>query len=209
MVQSTDPQEKTFLALGDSYTIGEAVPVHERWPVQLAAMLREAGVHLADPVIIARTGWTTEELAQALLATPLSGPFDLVSLLIGVNDQYRGYPPEPYRESFSGLLDSAIRLAGGDPEHVFVLSIPDWGMTPFAAAEGRRPEKIAAEVLAFNALNAAVSQIKNVWYVDVFPISQEARAEPDLIASDGLHPSGHQYRRWAQAALPVARQILG
>jgi lysophospholipase L1-like esterase len=126
-----------FLALGDSYTIGERVAKNERWPVQLAARLRAHGVPITDPEIIAVTGWTTDELDAGIQAAQPQGPYDLVSLLIGVNNQYRGRSPEEYQAQFADLLQQAIGLAGGDPTRVIVLSIPDWGVTPFAANETR------------------------------------------------------------------------
>src|SRR5437867_870540 len=133
-----------YLALGDSYTIGEGVAEQERWPVQLVRLLRHRGVAIADPEIIARTGWTTEELAAAIAQHPPRGPYALVSLLIGVNDQYRGGDPEAYRPRFAALLAQAISFAGNDARRVIVLSIPDWGVSPFAAGGDRA--RIAAEI---------------------------------------------------------------
>jgi len=195
-----------FLALGDSYTIGESVAAEERWPAQLAALLNAAGVEVSAPLIIAATGWTTDELAAGIDAADVRGPFDLVSLLIGVNNQYRGRDPEQYRAEFAGLLTRAIAFAGGEPSAVIVLSIPDWGVTPFA--NGRERAQIAAAIDAFNAINREAAEAAGARYVDVTPISRRAATDPALIAADGLHPSGAMYAEWARLALPLAREIL-
>jgi len=200
------PNTFTFLALGDSYTIGESVDSLLRWPVQLAASLRRDGVRMEEPIIIARTGWTTSELAQGIEEAAPAGPYDLVSLLIGVNNQYRGGDQEEFRAEFLGLLSRAIGFAGGDVERVLVLSIPDWGVTPFA--EGRDRAQIAREIDAFNRIKRQESEAAGVWFVDVTGISREATTDPTLVAGDGLHPSGVMYARWVEAALPVARGIL-
>lgn len=196
-----------FLALGDSYTIGESVPESERWPVQLAAMLRERGVPVGEPTIIARTGWTTDELATGIDAASPEGRFDLVSLLIGVNNQYRGRDAEEYRLQFRERLAQAIRFADGDARRVIVLSIPDWGVMPFA--EGRDRGRIATEIDRFNTINREETSRAGARYVDVTPASREAARDPSLVAGDGLHPSGAQYTRWAQLALPAALAALG
>jgi lysophospholipase L1-like esterase len=196
-----------FLALGDSYTIGESVPERERWPVQLAAMLRERGVAVDDPVIIARTGWTTDELAAGIEAAQPEGRFDLVSLLIGVNNQYRGRDAEEYRTQFRERLSQAIRFADGDARRVIVLSIPDWGVMPFA--EGRDRARIASEIDRFNAINREETSRAGARYVDVTPVSREATGNAALVAGDGLHPAGAQYTRWAELALPAALAALG
>jgi hypothetical protein len=148
---ATSEEPVKFLALGDSYTIGESVDEAERWPVQLAALLRNQGFSVDDPQIIARTGWTTDELSAAIDAADPQGPYDLVSLLIGVNNQYRGRDSEGYRIEFIALLQRAIGFAGGQPSHVIVLSIPDWGVTPFASNSDAA--KIAAEIDTYNAIN--------------------------------------------------------
>lgn len=196
-----------ILALGDSYTIGESVPENERWPVQLAGLLSGEGIQ-AEVSIIARTGWTTDELWQAIQAAEISPPYDLVSLLIGVNNQYRGRDPQEYREQFAFLLGKAIEFAGGDPAKVIVLSIPDWGVTPFAAGRGVLPEKVAGEIDLFNAINREETARLGAYYVDVTPTSRLAVDQPGLIAGDGLHPSGQMYSLWTELALPVALQIL-
>lgn len=195
-----------YLALGDSYTIGESVAEHGRWPMQLAAALRAEGVAIdgrasADPRIIATTGWTTDELAAAMDAKYPVGTradFDLVSLLIGVNNQYRGRPLDEYREQFSALLDRALALTGDDPQRVLVLAIPDWGVTPFGAKSGRDTAQIARELDAFNAAAAEVAQGRGVRFVDTSAVSRERGAE--WVAEDGLHPSAELYAAWAKAA---------
>lgn len=196
-----------FLALGDSYTIGESVDSDERWPVQLAAMLRERGIDVAEPEIVATTGWTTDELASAIVERELHGPFELVSLLIGVNNQYRGWPLDEYRQQFRGLLDQAIAFAGDEPGRVLVLSIPDWGVTPYA--EGRDRAQIAREIDAFNRVNREEAAGSGARYVDVTPVSRMASSEPRLVAGDGLHPSGQMYSAWAELVLPEALAALG
>lgn len=199
-------QPLRFLALGDSYTIGEAVDETERWPVQLVGLLRAQGVEIEDPLIVARTGWTTDELSAGIDAANPQGPFDLVSLLIGVNNQYRGRDLDEYRREFALLLKRALAFAGGRPGHVLVLSIPDWGVTGFA--KGLDRAKIAREIDAFNAVNAAEAQRAGVRYVDVTPVSRRAATESGWIASDNLHPSGRMYAEWARLALTPARAAL-
>ncbi|HKP75159.1 MAG TPA: SGNH/GDSL hydrolase family protein [Longimicrobiaceae bacterium] len=196
-----------YLALGDSYTIGEGVAPEERWPAQLAAALRSRGAGVADPEIIARTGWTTDELDAAIDQAAPHGPYGLVTLLIGVNDQYRGGSAEAYRPRFEGLLRRAIGFAGGDASRVVVLSIPDWGVTPFA--EGRDRARIAREIDAFNAAARAVTAQLGARWVDVTPASREAGASAGMLVGDGLHPSGRQYARWAELALSAAAEAVG
>lgn len=193
-----------LLCLGDSYTIGESVPVAERWPVQLAEVLRQRGMDVADPVIIAKTGWTTDELNDAIDDADPKGPFDLVTLLIGVNNQYRGRSAEEYRREFRALLARAIGFAGGRADRVIVLSIPDWGVTPYAA--GRDREQIGREIDQFNAINREETGRARAHYVDITPISR--KANPALIAEDGLHPSGAMYREWVSLVQPVAIRAL-
>jgi lysophospholipase L1-like esterase len=194
-----------YLALGDSYTIGESVPESDRWPDQLAHELAAEGIN-TDVTIIARTGWTVNELWQGIQVNPPEGTYDLVTLLIGVNDQYRGYPTAGYRDDFRFMLNIAIEYAGGNPDHVIVLSIPDWGVTPFAA--GRDTRIIAEEIDQFNSINRQESEKAGVHYVDVTPISRQVTATSDLIAVDGLHPSGRMYSKWVALVLPIARDIL-
>jgi lysophospholipase L1-like esterase len=198
-------QSLRYLALGDSYTIGESVAENERWPNQLAMML--AGKNIQTEVtIIARTGWTTDELWQGIQADSPQGIFDLVTLLIGVNNQYRGYDIVEYREQFRFLLGKSIEYAGGDANRVIVLSIPDWGVTPFAS--GRDREQIAKDIDAFNLVNQEEAEKAGVHFVNVTPISRDAVNDLSLIASDGLHPSGKMYSEWAELVLPEALKIL-
>ncbi len=193
-MHSTEPIR--YLALGDSYTIGESVAESERWPVQLAGSLRAKGAAIDDPIIVARTGWTTDELNAAIDEKNIQGTFDLVTLLIGVNNQYRGRDIEEYRVQFKALLQRATRFAGGSVSRVIVVSIPDWGVTPFA--EGRDRKQIAREIDAFNAVNWEESVRAGAQYVDITPISREVLRYPDLIALDGLHPSALQYKYWVE-----------
>lgn len=194
-----------YLALGDSYTIGEGVQPCERWPELLRDALVRESVPLDSPQMIARTGWTTDELAAAIAAKSPSGPFELVSLLIGVNNQYRGRTCDEYREEFRSLLDQAIGFAGDDAGCVLVLSIPDWSETPFA--KGRNRSAIREAIDAFNVVNREEAMRRGARYVDVTPCSRAA-ADAALTAADGLHPSGAMYARWADLALPEARAAL-
>ncbi|WP_305804204.1 SGNH/GDSL hydrolase family protein [Stenotrophomonas sp. YIM B06876] len=202
------PPVLRYLALGDSYTIGEGVTGSGRWPVQLASALRNRGIGLADPQIIATTGWTTDELLAGIEAGAPQGPFDLVSLLIGVNNQYRGRALDDYREQFELLLQRAIALAGGNPRRVLVLSIPDWGVTPFAAAQARAAATIASELDAFNATARACCEQRHVAFVDITGISRDRGSEAEMLVEDGLHPSAAMYARWTRAALAPARHLL-
>jgi lysophospholipase L1-like esterase len=195
-----------ILALGDSYTIGESVAEAERWPVQLASLLRERGLDVAEPEIVARTGWTTGELAAAIEERSPVGPFDLVTLLIGVNNEYRGGSAEAYRPEFRALLETAIAFADGDAGRVIVLSIPDWSVTPFA--EGRDRAALSRSLDAFNAVAREEAEAAGVVFVDITPGSRAAADDSSLIAADGLHPSGAMYAQWAEAALPPAEAIL-
>lgn len=197
-----------FLALGDSYTIGESVAVKDRWPVQLTRLLREAEFDFDDPTLIAQTGWTTDELNAAIDRADPTGPYDLVSLLIGVNNQYRGREEAEYRTEFVALLNRAIGFAGGRAGRVLVLSIPDWGVTKFAAQAGRDRAAIAIAIDRFNGINREESERAGVAYIDVTPISREAVNNPSLIAEEGLHPSGAMYADWARLAYPVVCELL-
>jgi lysophospholipase L1-like esterase len=198
-------QSIRYLALGDSYTIGESVPEGERWPNQLAKLLASDGIQ-TEVKIIARTGWTTDELWQGIQADEINPPYDLVSLLIGVNNQYRGYDINEYREQFVFLLNKATEYAGGDPNHVIVFSIPDWSVTPYAS--GREREQIAADIDAFNAVNREEAQQAGAHYVDITPGSREAVSDASLIASDRLHPSGKMYAEWARLAYPEVVKMI-
>ncbi len=200
------PVELTYLALGDSYTIGQGVPEKDRYPVQLLDSLKKANVNLAKLQIVARTGWTTDELSAAMHGISFDDSYSMVTLLIGVNNQYRGWSPESYRPEFVALLQRAIKLAGGSAQRVVVLSIPDWGVTPFA--QGRDRAKIAAEIDAYNKINKEESEAAGVAWIDVTTISREALARPELIASDNLHPSGLMYKYWMEYLFPIAKIIL-
>lgn len=184
-----------YLALGDSYTIGESVDHDLNFPSQTAALLRRARFSIADPTIIAKTGWTTDELINAIANANLPKRFDIVSLLIGVNNQYRSYPIEQYKKEFESLLTTALSLTGSQNSRVFVLSIPDWGVTPYAA--GRDENKIAAEIDVYNAINKSVAEVYKVNYIDITSETRKASSNVFLLASDGLHPSGLAYTEWA------------
>ncbi|MFD2938019.1 SGNH/GDSL hydrolase family protein [Spirosoma flavum] len=196
----------TFLSLGDSYTIGESVAETDRWSVQLAGMLRKDDVAVVDPDIIAHTGWTTAELQDAIKASGNQKTYGLVSLLIGVNNQYRGQDQERYRTEFRELIQTATKFAGGKAEHVFVLSVPDWGASPFAA--GRDKTKIAREIDQFNAVAKDECQRAGIAYVDITSLSRSATGDNTQFASDSLHYSGKQMKQWAEKALPIAKDLL-
>jgi len=200
--------ELRYLALGDSYTIGEAVAPAQRWPQQLITRLREDGIAIADPQIVAVTGWTTDELSAGMDAATLVPPYDLVSLSIGVNNQYRGRDTENYRREFAALLQRAIALAGRRAQRVFVVSIPDWGATRFGIESGRDVATIARELDAFNAINREEALREHVAWADVAAISRAAGAAAAELAEDGLHPSGRQYTAWLTTILPAARTAL-
>ena len=197
-----------YLALGDSYTIGEGVPTEGTWPFQLATALRARGVALDDPEVIATTGWTTDELAAAIDEAAPQGPYALVSLLIGVNNQYRGRPLAEYRQQFEQLLQRAIALAGENPQRVLVLSTPDWGITPFAVENGRDAAQIAREIDDFNAAEQACCGDYGVAFVDITPASRDGGDQPQMLVDDRLHPSARMYHRWMETALPVAAELL-
>ena len=196
----------SFLALGDSYTIGENVELNERWPVLLVERLREQGVSIADPVLIARTGWTTADLLRAIERTYHGNKYDLVSLIIGVNDQYQGLSIEDYRTHFKQLLTLAISAADGKAQNVIVLSIPDWSFTPF----GERIErpKVSEEIDAFNAVNREESAAAWAQYFDITPTTRPDVFDPLLFAEDGLHPSPLMYSQWVDLVLPYVAGLF-
>lgn len=189
----------SYLALGDSYTIGESVPQSESFPFQLKDGLKNEGITVETPKIIALTGWTTDELQGAIKQAKLTQSFDVVTLLIGVNNQYRGYPIETYKKEFSELLQTAIDFSGGRKARVFVISIPDWGVTPFGKNASKTPEAIATEIDAFNAAAAKISSDAGVSFTNITTDSRMAANDASLIAADGLHPSGKMYHNWANA----------
>ena len=197
-----------FLALGDSYTIGEAVPESASWPVQLAARLREHGIAIDAPRIIATTGWTTDELSAAMDDNTFAPPYALVTLMIGVNNQYRGRDMHEYREQFDALLARAIHLAGNDAARVIVLSIPDWSATPYGHGSGRDLAQVSMQIEAFNSVAKSATKTRGAAWVDVTPVSREVTHHPELAAHDGLHPSAAMYARWVGLALPVAEARL-
>jgi lysophospholipase L1-like esterase len=200
------PGAARLLALGDSYTIGQGLAEDARWPTQLTARLREQNIAIGAPELIAKNGWTTDDLAQALDLLQPRGPYDLVTLLIGVNDQYGGRAVEDYRPKFRALLQRAIELAGGRAAHVLVVSIPDWSVTPFATRFD--PAEIEAEITRYNAVNREETQRAGARYIDITPSSRTASGDDTLLADDGLHPSAKMYDAWVQLILPAARSAL-
>jgi lysophospholipase L1-like esterase len=195
-----DAPAQRYLALGDSYTIGESVAAPDRWPAVLTRRLRQAGVVIDQPRIVAVTGWSTDELSAGIDAETLSPRYDLVTLQIGVNNQYRGRPADEYRVQFDALLERAIRLSGDRPARVVVVSIPDWGVTRFAGEQGRDPVQIATELDRFNAIARERASRVGARFVDITAIS---RQHPGLVADDGLHPSAAQYALWVEAIAPT------
>lgn len=195
-----------FLALGDSYTIGEGVAEDERWPSHLARRLGRHGIHLTDIQLVAQTAWTADELADAIDEARPTGPFDLVTLMVGVNDQYRSRPVEAFAPEYGRLLTRAIGFAGGRAPRVIAISIPDWGATPFA--KGRDRSLIGREIDAYNTRSRALAERARVAWVDVTTASRAALSESSLITADGLHPSGEMYARWAELIAPAAIAAL-
>ncbi|MBI1226740.1 MAG: SGNH/GDSL hydrolase family protein [Bacteroidetes bacterium] len=197
--------EISYLALGDSYTIGQSVGPEERFPEQLADSLRKTGFKISNVRIVAKTGWTTDELQAGIDAAKIKdSTYTIVSLLIGVNNQYRGRPVSNYKPEFEALLQDAITFAGGKKEHVFVISIPDYAFTPF----GQGSATITAEIDEYNAANKAIAEELGIRYFDITPISREGLANPSLVADDGLHPSGQQYGKWVSLMLPGVIDML-
>ena len=195
LLQAQTPNTVTakFLALGDSYTIGESVLEKERWPVQMAAVLRAGGQKLEDPFIIAKTGWRTDQLKQAILDAKLKNEYGLVSLLIGVNNQYQKKTADSYAPEFEELLNMAVTLAGGKKENVFVVSIPDYGFTPFGKP---KQEEITKAIDAFNEVNLKITKRMGIRYVNITDLTREGLSNPSYVAGDGLHPSGAMYTLW-------------
>jgi len=186
----------TYLALGDSYTIGETVAATDNFPNQTVQLLRKEGADFMAPEIVAKTGWTTDELQAAIDSHVFRKSYDFVTLLIGVNNQYRGQSLEEYKKTFEKLLKQAIHFADDKSTHVAVVSIPDWGVTPFA--EGRDRTQIAEQIDAFNKANQEIAEQYHIYYINITPFTREAVADPTLLAADGLHPSGKEYQRWAE-----------
>jgi lysophospholipase L1-like esterase len=204
----TTPSNNTrkYLALGDSYTIGQSVAETDRFPAQTKKWLTDNGIALYDPQIIATTGWTTTALQNAIQAQNPVGPYDFVSLLIGVNDQYQWHDTTGYRERFRQLLVKSMQLADGRHNRVFVLSIPDYSVTPF----GRSMDTslIRRQIDQFNAINKEVTLQNNCQYLDITPSTREAANDPSLIAGDGLHPSGKEYKKWADMLGSMIKNAL-
>jgi len=196
----------TYLALGDSYTIGEQVALLENFPFQTVELLNKRKIEVADPVIVAKTGWTTDELAMALREEGIKEQFSFVTLLIGVNNQYRNRPVENYREEFTQLLDQAIVFANGHARHVFVLSIPDWGVTPFAA--DRDAATITKEIDTYNAAKKEIALAYKCNYLDITDSTRANGKKDEFLAEDGLHPSGKEYKVWAERLAPMIEKIL-
>lgn len=195
-----------YLALGDSYTIGQGVQPEERFPYLTVRRLRNEGVNMADPQYIATTGWTTGQLQSAIGAATLPAAFDVVSLLIGVNDQYQGQDTAGYRTRFTQLLLKAIELAGNRRHRVFVLSIPDYSATPFVAQPNKA--RVSTEISWFNAINRQVTDGQQVAYIDITPLTRVAAGDPSLLAPDGLHYSGKAHQQWADLLAPLVKAVV-
>lgn len=205
-MNTTNDTGKRYLALGDSYTIGQSVAENERFPAQTVALLRAQNITIKDPQYIAVTGWTTANLMAAINSQNPQGPFDAVTLLIGVNDQYQGVDTATYKTRFTPLLNKAVQLAGGKAMHVFVLSIPDYSVTAFVPQADKA--RVRREVDIFNAINKQVTLQNNIAYIDITPSTLQGETNPSLIASDGLHPSGLEYKKWAEMLAPLMKQVL-
>ncbi|MBI2729311.1 MAG: SGNH/GDSL hydrolase family protein [Sphingobacteriales bacterium] len=200
------PSNKRYLALGDSYTIGESVLENERYPRQLQDSLFLSNIRITDLNIIARTGWTTANLLDALQSTPPTGTYDMVTLLIGVNNQYQGLSLSQYSIEFTNLLEKSKQYAGNDKNKVVVISIPDYSVVPFAKYSDT--VRIRTQLEAFNKLNKDITTQYGIKYVDIFALSQEARYNKTLVARDSLHFSGLEYAKWTRLLLPLAKEIL-
>lgn len=198
------PADETVLSLGDSYTIGEGVEAEQRWPVQMVKELGEHGKPFSAPQIIAKTGWTTDELQAGIKQQELADRYDWVTLLIGVNNQYRQRDVEEYRQQFRELLTLAIEKADQKPERVIVLSIPDWGVTPFATKRGRDPATIAQQIDRFNQIAREETEQRHAHFIDITQLTREAANEPEkFLVADQLHPSAEMYGQWAKLAAAV------
>jgi lysophospholipase L1-like esterase len=196
----------TYLALGDSYTIGQSVQPKECFPIQLVDSLKQKEINISEPQIIAKTGWTTDELLQGIDKAGLLNHYDLLTLLIGVNNQYNGLSIDEYRQEFTELLNRAIKFAGNNRKSVIVISIPDWSVTPFAKEKDKAT--ISKEIDAFNTVNFEECRRAGVQYINVTDISRRANSDATLLAEDGLHPSRKMYALWVQKIFPKALSIL-
>lgn len=192
-----------YLALGDSYTIGEGVPSKEAWPSQLSSMVQAESPAEVELNVLAKTGWTAGELLEAMNEDISVNSYSFGSVLIGVNNQYRGESVAAYREALEGIFALALPLTG---HHLLCLSIPDWSVTPFGRAENR--PQASAEIDAFNKVASEMCDELDILFVDVTSISREFADQPTMIAGDGLHYSGRMYRMWAERALPYVRHFL-
>ena len=197
---------KRYLALGDSYTIGQSVSIPERWPVIMAKDLSNQNVKVLPPDIIAVTGWTTANLLAAIENDNPPKNYDLVSLLIGVNNQYQGQSIDTFRKEFKQLLQKSTELAYGDSKHVFVLSIPDWGVSRYGAGYDRK--EIAKEIDQFNKVVEEECASAKILFINITEISRTALNNPSMIASDGLHFSGQMHQLWVDTALPQVKTRL-
>jgi lysophospholipase L1-like esterase len=197
---------KTYLALGDSYTIGQNVAIQDRFPAQTVALLRASGVSIQDPKYVATTGWTTTNLTNAIAAENLKGAYDVISLLIGVNDQYQRMDTTGYRIRFTQLVNKSIELAGFQKTKVFVLSIPDYSATPFVPTADKA--RVRKEIDEFNAINKEITLRNSIVYLDITPSTREAETNATLLANDGLHPSGLEYKKWAERLAPLIKPVL-
>lgn len=195
-----------YLALGDSYTVGRLVPAEDSFPYQLVAKLKSKGVAIAPPTLVAQNGWRTDELIKGIAGSGVTQKFDIVTLLIGVNNQFQGFAIDTYRVEFAQLLNTAIALAKGNKTRVFVLSIPDWGVTPFAAIRG--PAKIAVQIDLYNKINREESEKAGVSYIDITDISRDVGNDPAYLAADHLHPSGKMYKLWVNRLERRIRKVL-
>lgn len=218
---TSNTKKINYLALGDSYTIGESVRIRERFPVQLAEKIeflsknetnkenQENRIYFEEPKIIAKTGWTCEELLTAIRLeeqkNELKQKYDIVSLLIGVNDQYDKEDSTKYEQRFEKLVQKAISLAGKKPSKVFVISIPDYGMTEYAKSKKIDAQKVATEIDYYNKINKQIALKYKVMYFDITPISRKATSDKRLIAKDGLHPSAEMYKAWVEL---MANEVL-
>jgi len=196
---------RSYLALGDSYTIGQAVGETERFPAQTVAILRQQGIKISNPVYIAQTGWTTANLQQAINNQNPS-TFNIVTLLIGVNDQYQRVDTSSYAIRFTQLLEKAVQLANGKKSNVFVLSIPDYSVTPFVAAADKI--RVSTEIDWFNAINKRITLVYGVSYTDITLSTRQASTNASLLATDNLHPSGSEYQKWAELLAPKIKVVL-
>jgi len=210
--EKTDIMEEktyTYLALGDSYTIGEGVEEPGRYPNQAVEILKSKGLIFEKPTIIAKTGWTTDELDQGIEAAGIEGKaYDLVTLLIGVNNQYRGRAVSDYETEFRKMLTKAIRFAKGNAKHVVVISIPDWGVTPFATDRGTDREKVAKEIDSYNAAKERISKELGVYYIDITEEYRKVGALPEMVVEDNLHPSDLVYKSWSEKLVKVISEKM-